>query len=61
MATVTTHIGVSPTAVYAVLANGWHYSGWVAGTSHMQRGGGVMASSGKPAVSRERGVARCPK
>jgi uncharacterized protein YndB with AHSA1/START domain len=36
MATVTTHIGVAPTEVYAVLANGWYYSGWVVGTSHMQ-------------------------
>jgi uncharacterized protein YndB with AHSA1/START domain len=36
MATVTTFIGVSPQDVYSVLANGWYYSGWVVGTSHMQ-------------------------
>jgi uncharacterized protein YndB with AHSA1/START domain len=36
MATVTTYISVPPTEVYAVLANGWYYSGWVVGTSHMQ-------------------------
>jgi uncharacterized protein YndB with AHSA1/START domain len=36
MATVTTHIGATPAEVYAVLANGWYYSGWVVGTSHMR-------------------------
>ena len=36
MATVTAHIGVPPPQVYAVLANGWYYSGWVVGTSHMR-------------------------
>jgi hypothetical protein len=36
MATVTTHIGVRPPQVFAVLANGWYYSGWVVGTSHMR-------------------------
>jgi uncharacterized protein YndB with AHSA1/START domain len=36
MATVTIHIGVPPAQVYAVLANGWYYSGWVVGTSHMR-------------------------
>lgn len=36
MATVTTHIDVAPSEVYSVLANGWYYSGWVVGTSHMQ-------------------------
>jgi uncharacterized protein YndB with AHSA1/START domain len=36
MATVTKHIHVPPAEVYAVLANGWYYSGWVVGTSHMQ-------------------------
>lgn len=35
MATVTTYIGAAPAEVYAVLANGWYYSGWVVGTSHM--------------------------
>jgi hypothetical protein len=36
MAMVTTYIEVAPAQVYAVLANGWYYSGWVVGTSHMQ-------------------------
>ena len=36
MATVTAHIDVAPSEVYSVLANGWYYSGWVVGTSHMQ-------------------------
>ncbi len=36
MATVTGYIDVSPPEVYSVLANGWYYSGWVVGTSHMQ-------------------------
>jgi uncharacterized protein YndB with AHSA1/START domain len=36
MATVTTYIDVSPQEVFAVLADGWYYSGWVVGTSHMQ-------------------------
>ena len=36
MATVKTHINVAPADVFAVLANGWYYSGWVVGTSHMQ-------------------------
>jgi uncharacterized protein YndB with AHSA1/START domain len=36
MATVTAHIDAPPEAVFAVLADGWSYSGWVVGTSHMQ-------------------------
>lgn len=36
MATVTAHIDAPPEAVFAVLADGWAYSGWVVGTSHMQ-------------------------
>jgi uncharacterized protein YndB with AHSA1/START domain len=36
MATVTTYIDVAPSEVYSVLANGWYYSGWVVGTSHMR-------------------------
>src|ERR1700728_1485809 len=36
MATVTAYIGVPPEKVFAVLADGWYYSGWVVGTSHMQ-------------------------
>jgi uncharacterized protein YndB with AHSA1/START domain len=36
MATVEAYIDAAPSEVYAVLANGWYYSGWVVGTSHMR-------------------------
>jgi uncharacterized protein YndB with AHSA1/START domain len=36
MATVTGHIEATPEDVFAVLANGWYYSGWVVGASHMR-------------------------
>ena len=36
MATVAAHIDASPEAVFAVLADGWHYSNWVVGTSHVR-------------------------
>jgi uncharacterized protein YndB with AHSA1/START domain len=36
MATVTGYIDASPGDVFAVLADGWYYSGWVVGTSHMR-------------------------
>src|SRR6185437_5569282 len=36
MAAVTRRIEASPEAVYAVLADGWRYSNWVVGTSHMR-------------------------
>jgi uncharacterized protein YndB with AHSA1/START domain len=36
MATVTGHIDASPKDVFTVLSNGWYYSGWVVGTSHMR-------------------------
>jgi uncharacterized protein YndB with AHSA1/START domain len=36
MAAVTRRIEASPEAVFAVLADGWRYSNWVVGTSHMQ-------------------------
>ena len=36
MATVTRRIEASPEAVYGVLADGWRYSNWVVGTSHMR-------------------------
>jgi uncharacterized protein YndB with AHSA1/START domain len=36
VATVTTFIDVPPPDVYSVLADGWYYSGWVVGTSHVQ-------------------------
>ena len=36
MAVVERNIAASPQDVFAVLANGWYYSGWVVGTSHMR-------------------------
>ena len=36
MATVTRRIEASPEAVNGVLADGWRYSNWVVGTSHMR-------------------------
>jgi uncharacterized protein YndB with AHSA1/START domain len=36
MATVTAYIKVAPQEVFAVLSEGWYYSGWVVGTSHMR-------------------------
>ena len=36
MATVSCYVQASPGDVFAVLAEGWFYSGWVVGTSHMR-------------------------
>ena len=36
MATVQHRISAPPAEVFAVLRNGWLYSGWVVGTSHMR-------------------------
>jgi uncharacterized protein YndB with AHSA1/START domain len=36
MATVSKTVNASPGAVFAVLADGWLYSNWVVGTSHMR-------------------------
>jgi uncharacterized protein YndB with AHSA1/START domain len=36
MATVSRTVDASPAAVFAVLADGWLYSNWVVGTSHMR-------------------------
>ncbi len=36
MTTVSAYIDATPEQVFAVLANGWYYSGWVVGTSHMR-------------------------
>ncbi|HEX4729457.1 MAG TPA: SRPBCC family protein [Jatrophihabitans sp.] len=33
---MTRRIEATPEAVYAVLADGWRYSNWVVGTSHMR-------------------------
>jgi hypothetical protein len=36
MATNSTHMNAAPDDVFAVLADGWAYSNWVVGTSHMR-------------------------
>jgi uncharacterized protein YndB with AHSA1/START domain len=36
MATVTTSVAAPPERVFQVLANGWYYSNWVVGTSHVR-------------------------
>ena len=36
MAVTTVHVDASPEQVFAVLADGWTYSNWVVGTSHMR-------------------------
>jgi uncharacterized protein YndB with AHSA1/START domain len=36
MAVVGCHIDASPETVFAVLADGWGYSNWVVGTSHVR-------------------------
>ena len=36
MATVSKHINATPAAVYRVLSDGWDYSQWVVGTSHVR-------------------------
>jgi len=36
MASVTHDIGTSPEQVFAVLADGWTYSGWVVGAAHIR-------------------------
>jgi hypothetical protein len=36
MATVDRHTDAAPSRVFEVLSEGWLYSGWVVGTSHMR-------------------------
>lgn len=36
MATVSRHVAAPPTAVWDVLSDGWSYSNWVVGASHMR-------------------------
>src|SRR6202000_3404295 len=36
VAEVRAHVDAAPDEVFAVLANGWLYSNWVVGTSHMR-------------------------
>jgi uncharacterized protein YndB with AHSA1/START domain len=45
MAVVTCHINATPDAVFAVLADGWLYSNWVVGASHVR-----AVEDGWPAV-----------
>lgn len=65
MATVERHLAVPPADVFAVLADGWTYSNWVVGTSHMRavdaawpEPGAVLhhASGTWPAVMRDETV-----
>ena len=37
MSTLSRRIAANPEQVWAVLANGWLYSGWVVGASHIRR------------------------
>ncbi len=45
MATVERHVAADPSAVWAVLADGWSYSNWVASTAHVR-----AVDAGWPAV-----------
>jgi uncharacterized protein YndB with AHSA1/START domain len=36
MATVSCLVEATPNEVFSVLSNGWYYSNWVVGTSHMR-------------------------
>ena len=36
MATVSAHIALEPQSVFDVLSDGWRYTNWVVGTSHMR-------------------------
>lgn len=65
MAVTSVHTAASPEAVWAVLADGWLYSNWVVGTSHMravetawpQPGSRLFHASGLwPAVRRDESV-----
>jgi uncharacterized protein YndB with AHSA1/START domain len=46
MATVDAFIAAPPPDVYAVLADGWLYSNWVVGTSHMRAVGQEWPAAG---------------
>jgi uncharacterized protein YndB with AHSA1/START domain len=65
MATVDRTIAATPSKVFAVLADGWLYSNWVVGTSHMraveaswpQQGSRLFHATGAwPAVVRDESV-----
>jgi uncharacterized protein YndB with AHSA1/START domain len=65
MSTVTRSIKASPSQVFAVLADGWAYSNWVVGTSHMRavdptwpaRGSALYHAAGLwPLVVRDKSV-----
>jgi len=66
MATVTRVIAAAPDQVFAVLADGWTYSNWVTGPSHMRAVESVWPQPGAklhhaagiwPAVTRDETVA----
>ena len=66
MATVTRMIAAAPEQVFAVLADGWSYSNWVTGTSHMRAVSALWPQPGSklhhaagiwPAVTRDETVA----
>lgn len=46
MATVSRFIAAPPAQVFAVLADGWTYSNWVVGTSHMRAVDGQWPARG---------------
>lgn len=46
MATVSRHVDAPPTAVWDVLADGWTYSNWVVGASHVRAVGATWPAAG---------------
>lgn len=46
MTTVSCHIAATPPQVFAVLADGWYYSDWVVGTSHVRAVGQDWPAAG---------------
>lgn len=46
MGTVSSHIAVPPARVFEVLADGWRYTGWVVGASHVRAVGATWPAVG---------------
>ncbi len=46
MGTVSSHIAVPPARVFEVLADGWLYTGWVVGASHVRAVGSTWPGVG---------------
>ncbi len=73
MAKVSCVIAASPAAVFAVLSEGWYYSDWVVGTSHVRavdqgwpqqgsrRRAAASWNSSRPSSRSGRGLAGCSK